>query len=155
MVGYRMTLHQLRWFFYHGILNMWLCLMNLMGLHSKWPWPASSYYPSREMLRKAKKKTSVNIADALTDVQLDTSRMHAIIVWLDTAWLLLSRNVFKFNHVIFVTLFHGSSIDYVFLLLLFTCMFSVWHDTLNFHLVSVTGFFSECVKRLTVYFSLK
>ena len=51
--------------------------------------------------------------------------MHTIIVSLDTAWLLLSRNVFKFNHVIFVTLFLGSSIVYVFLLLLFTCMFSV------------------------------
>jgi len=52
--------------------------------------------------------------------------MHAIIISLDAAWLLLSRNVFKFDHdVIFITLFYGSSIDYVLLLLFFICMFSV------------------------------
>jgi hypothetical protein len=53
-----MILHQLRWFFYYCILNMWLHLMNLMGLLSKRTWPTSWCYPSMERLRKAKRSLS-------------------------------------------------------------------------------------------------
>ena len=129
LVGYRMTLHQLRWFFYHCILNIWLYLMNLMGMHNKWVWPTSCYYPSMTRLRKAEKGLSQYCwCPYWCSKEHLPNACHNHIAWCSMA--VTVKECFKFNHdVIFVTLFYGSSIDYVLLLLLFTFMFSVWHDT--------------------------
>ena len=96
ILGYWMTLHQLRWFFYHCILNVWLYLMNLMGLHSKWAWSTSFYYPSMEMLRKAKKKKPQSVIwMPLLMFKHLLNACHNLITWGSMAAIV--KEFFKFS----------------------------------------------------------